>query len=120
MSGIILVQCCLGYYLIETMRILLTILKIHAARFTVFILIFTSAVYSIFTRSEYTLAVVLSVLVVSMVRLLYGIGQAMNVPPYGPFATTWFGRLFAALEHEVDDFEDDDEPSFGSYKLSTR
>jgi hypothetical protein len=107
MSGNILVQCCLGHYLIETMRLMLTDDKIHAAKFTVFMLILTSSLYSILIRSEYTVGVVLSVVIVSLEAVVYEIGQKMTWASYGPFVTTTFGQLFSALDDDIDELDDD-------------
>jgi hypothetical protein len=107
MSANVVLQCCLGFYLIETMELLVTPDKINAVKFTVFMLILTSSLYSVFIRSEYTIGVVLSVVVVFLECMIYGIGQKMYDASYGPFVTTAFGRLFTKLEDDIEQPDDD-------------
>jgi hypothetical protein len=103
MSGHIALQLVLALYLIDTMTFIVSQDKVNAVKFTSYVLIGLSSLYSVLIRSEYTVGVILSVFFVSLVALLYRIGQTMCECAWGPFVTTPLGRWFMWLE--ADDFE---------------
>jgi hypothetical protein len=107
MSGTVTLQIIFGLYLIDTMKLIVSQDKVNAAKFTIFILIVISSLYSILLRSEYTLGVILSVVFVLFETWLYTIGQTMCDALWGPFVTTRLGRLFVWIEKEIEEPEDD-------------
>jgi hypothetical protein len=103
MSGHVTLQTVLALYLTDTMKLIVSQDKVSAAKFTAYVLIGLSSLYSILMRSDYTVGVVLSVIFVLLEAWLYQIAQTMCDFVYGPFVTTQWGRFFLWMEREFEE-----------------
>jgi hypothetical protein len=113
MSGHTTFQLCLALFSMETMGSIVSSRKVTALGSMVAVLVTTSSLYEIGMRNEYSISVLLGISFIGLAWVMYGNAQGMYYCGYGPFLTSFPGRIFAWIEEDAELFnmEEEEGPS---------